>query len=170
MDAQGLVAHYHKVSELEVAVVAETHEPRIGPYRVGGCLPGGSQALCVRRRPVARAAPHGSGLLPPGDNGGSLRFDQGGRSVMLGMPGEAVDCSWGRQLGTAGIAVCPLDVGELDILGPAAAGSMPSQCAFREAPEKTISSDIRNPSRGDTENPATSATVMPRRVPVRVSP
>ena len=33
-----------------------------------------------------------------------------------------------------------------------------------------ISSDIRNPSRVDTENPATSATVAPRRMPVRVSP
>jgi len=33
-----------------------------------------------------------------------------------------------------------------------------------------LSSDIRNPSRGDTENPATSATVMPRRMPMRVSP
>jgi len=33
-----------------------------------------------------------------------------------------------------------------------------------------LSSDIRNPSRVDTENPATSATVAPRRMPVRVSP
>ncbi len=33
-----------------------------------------------------------------------------------------------------------------------------------------LSSDIRNPSRDDTENPATSATVMPRRMPVRVLP
>ena len=30
----------------------------------------------------------------------------------------------------------------------------------------TLSSDIRNPARGDTENPSTSATVMSRRVPV----
>ena len=29
-----------------------------------------------------------------------------------------------------------------------------------------LSSDIRNPARGDTENPSTSATVMSRRVPV----
>ena len=34
----------------------------------------------------------------------------------------------------------------------------------------TLSSDIRNPSRDDTENPSTSATVMPRLAPVRVSP
>ena len=33
-----------------------------------------------------------------------------------------------------------------------------------------LSSDIRNPSRGDTENPATSATVTPRRMPVLVLP
>ncbi len=33
-----------------------------------------------------------------------------------------------------------------------------------------VSSDIRNPSRGDTENPASSATVTPRRMPVRVLP
>jgi len=33
-----------------------------------------------------------------------------------------------------------------------------------------VSNDIRNPSRGDTENPSTPATVMPRPVPVRVSP
>ncbi len=33
-----------------------------------------------------------------------------------------------------------------------------------------VSSDISNPSRDDIENPSTSATVMPRRVPVRVSP
>ena len=32
-----------------------------------------------------------------------------------------------------------------------------------------LSSDIRNPSRCDTENPATSAIVTPRRMPVRVS-
>ena len=34
----------------------------------------------------------------------------------------------------------------------------------------SVSSDIRNPSRGDTENPATSAIVTPRPLPVRVSP
>ena len=33
-----------------------------------------------------------------------------------------------------------------------------------------LSSDIRNPSRGDTENPSTSATLMPRLMPVRVLP
>jgi hypothetical protein len=33
-----------------------------------------------------------------------------------------------------------------------------------------LSNDIRNPSRGDTENPSTPATVMPRPVPVRVLP
>ena len=33
-----------------------------------------------------------------------------------------------------------------------------------------VSNDIRNPSRGDTENPATSAIVTPRLMPVRVSP
>ncbi len=33
-----------------------------------------------------------------------------------------------------------------------------------------LSSDIKNPAMGDTENPATSATVMPRVAPVRVSP
>jgi hypothetical protein len=33
-----------------------------------------------------------------------------------------------------------------------------------------LSNDIRNPSRSDTENPSTSATVTPRSVPVRVLP
>ena len=33
-----------------------------------------------------------------------------------------------------------------------------------------LSSDIRKPSRGATENPSTPATVMPRPEPVRVSP
>ena len=36
--------------------------------------------------------------------------------------------------------------------------------------EAAVSSDIRNPSRDDTENPSTSVTVMPRLAPVRVSP
>ena len=40
----------------------------------------------------------------------------------------------------------------------------------RHAVTFAVSSDIRNPSRGDTENPATSATVMPRLRPVRMSP
>jgi hypothetical protein len=35
---------------------------------------------------------------------------------------------------------------------------------------RAVSSDIRNPSIGDTENPSTSATVMPRRMPVRMLP
>lgn len=33
-----------------------------------------------------------------------------------------------------------------------------------------LSNDIRNPAGGVTENPSTSATVMPRPVPVRVLP
>ena len=33
-----------------------------------------------------------------------------------------------------------------------------------------LSSDIRNPSGADTENPATSAIVTPRQMPVRVLP
>ncbi len=36
-------------------------------------------------------------------------------------------------------------------------------------PKGMVSSDIRNPSRGDTENPATSATMI-RRVPVLMPP
>jgi exodeoxyribonuclease V alpha subunit len=38
------------------------------------------------------------------------------------------------------------------------------------AASQRVSSDIGNPSMGDTENPATSATVTPRQMPMRVLP
>lgn len=41
---------------------------------------------------------------------------------------------------------------------------------LRERLERLLSNDIGNPSRGDTENPSTPATVTPRLVPVRVPP
>ena len=46
----------------------------------------------------------------------------------------------------------------------------PAEPTTEDASPVPLSSDIRNPSRGDTENPATSAIVTPRPLPVRVSP
>ena len=52
----------------------------------------------------------------------------------------------------------------------AEAGRLGSNRIEADAAVVAVSNDIGNPSRGDTENPSTPATVTPRLVPVRVSP
>ena len=87
-----------------------------------------------------------------------------GDSIQLGLD----------EVTTLGVAVAEIVTNSYKHAFPDRDGTDPN----RQLPPKLLdqgryhflSSDIRNPSRGDTENPATSATVMPRRMPMRVSP
>ena len=141
---------------------------------MGGVGAADRAGAATRQDAAQRAAPdHLGGVLAKQQRCQVARHSNRARPVVAGRPAV-------HPLGKQGVWERLLELAEARMGGPALGMVFLNGTSIRAHQKaagaqkrgwtaNNVSSDIQNPSRGDTENPSTSATVMPRRVPVRVS-